>query len=106
MEGPVSAEPAKAIAGAIVRVQEAIPLGIIADLPPRAGHPVELLQQVRSWAAEPLGSDADPLVAKALAGGVDWVGRSGLVESFERQGRSAADLDAVARRIATQAWSR
>jgi hypothetical protein len=87
LEGPVSPVQAKAIAVAIVRVQEEIPSGIVADLPPRAGHPVELLRQVRTWAAEPLGSDADPLVAKTLADGVDWVGRSGLVELFERQGR-------------------
>ncbi|GAA1779905.1 hypothetical protein GCM10009735_07920 [Actinomadura chokoriensis] len=70
--GPV-AELAAAVASAVARVQEAIPVHTLADLPPRAGHPLELLHQVRTWCAAAQRPANDPTVTDALRGADAWL---------------------------------
>jgi Ser/Thr protein kinase RdoA (MazF antagonist) len=75
LAGPVSAEQVDALAETITRVQEAIPRRVLADLPLRAGHPAELVQQVRMWSAALPRPDGDPLLTEAFDAAVTWVGR-------------------------------
>ncbi|CNE99311.1 Phosphotransferase enzyme family [Mycobacterium tuberculosis] len=70
--GPV-AELAVAVAGAVARVQEAIPLRTLAELPARAGHPLELLHQVRTWCAAVQRPANDPTVTDALREAEGWL---------------------------------
>lgn len=79
--------PADVLAATIARVQQAIPLRVLAELPERAGHPVELLRQVRSWCATGPPPGGDPVVAKAYAAAADWVERPALESSLGRPGR-------------------
>ena len=79
--------PAEVLAGTIASIQQAIPLCVLAKLPERAGHPVELLRQVRSWCAAGPRPGSDPVVAEAYAAAADWVERPALEGSLGRSGR-------------------
>lgn len=70
--GP-GADVAVAVANAVGRVQDAIPLRTLADSPARAGHPLELLQQVRTWCVTAQRPAHDPAVAKALREAGVWL---------------------------------
>ncbi|WP_165978331.1 aminoglycoside phosphotransferase family protein [Actinomadura darangshiensis] len=87
LDGPVSSEQAGAVAAAVVRLQESIPRRVLADLPPRAGHPVELLEQVRGWCSKASSAESHPVAAKALTAGTDWAHRPGLTELLHRTDR-------------------
>ncbi|QKW37955.1 aminoglycoside phosphotransferase family protein [Actinomadura sp. NAK00032] len=83
---PVGTEHAAAVARTVVHVQEAIPRTALAELPPRAGRPAELLQQVTEWCVEASSGDASPLAAKALAAGSQWLQRPDLAARLSQPG--------------------
>jgi hypothetical protein len=84
--GPV-AESAVAVASAVARVQEAIPLRTLADLPARAGHPLELLHQVRTWCAAVQHPADNPTVTDALRGAGAWLRQPALESMLGRPTR-------------------
>lgn len=84
--GPV-AESAVAVASAVARVQEAIPLRTLVDLPARAGHPLELLHQVRTWCAAVQHPADNPTVTDALRGAGAWLRQSALEAMLGRPTR-------------------
>ncbi|MFA1551611.1 phosphotransferase [Actinomadura chokoriensis] len=84
--GP-SSDLATAVASAVMRVQEAIPSHTLADLPARAGHPLELLKQVRTWCAAARRPAADPTVAEALRAAEIWLRRPALDVVLEQPTR-------------------
>ncbi|MFG1854799.1 phosphotransferase family protein [Actinomadura geliboluensis] len=86
LSDPVGTEQAAAVARTVVQVQEAIPRTALASLPPRAGRPAELLQQVRGWCAEVSSVDASPLAVKALAEGSQWLQRPDLADRLAQPG--------------------
>ncbi|MEV6155884.1 aminoglycoside phosphotransferase family protein [Nonomuraea sp. NPDC052129] len=69
--GPIEGHLADALAEAVTEVQQAIPQRVLERVPARAGHPVELLDQVRSWWVA--ASDADPVVRDAFREAGNWV---------------------------------
>lgn len=84
--GP-TAEVAVAVASAVARVQEAVPLRTLADLPARAGHPLELLQWVRTWCAAVQRPANDPAVAEALCAAEVWLRQPALGAVLEHPTR-------------------
>ncbi|GAA1857109.1 phosphotransferase family protein [Actinomadura bangladeshensis] len=84
--GPV-AESAVAVASAVARVQEAVPLRTLAHLPARAGHPLELLRQVRTWCAAVQRPADDPTVTDALRGAEVWLRQPALEAMLGRPTR-------------------
>jgi len=84
--GP-SADLAVAIASAVERVQDAVPSHTLADLPPRAGHPLELLGQVRTWCAAVQHPAHDPTVAGALRAAEVWLRQPALEAVLEHPTR-------------------
>lgn len=79
VQGPILGRLADALAEAVTRVQQAVPQPVLEQLPARAGHPVELLQQVRAWSAT-ASSDGDPAVTDALREAARWAEQPGLEE--------------------------
>jgi aminoglycoside phosphotransferase (APT) family kinase protein len=73
VEGPIKGQLADALAEAVTRVQHAIPQRVLERVPARAGNPVELLQQVRSWWATAQPSDEDPAIIDTLRKAGSWV---------------------------------
>ncbi|WP_171069546.1 phosphotransferase family protein [Actinomadura geliboluensis] len=86
LSDPVGTEQAAAVAHTVVQVQEAIPRTALASLPPRAGRPAELLQQVRGWCAEGSSLDASPMAAKALTEGSQWLQHPDLADRLAQPG--------------------
>ncbi|WP_433413883.1 phosphotransferase [Microtetraspora malaysiensis] len=84
LEGPVTTDLADAIAETLARIHEAIPQPALTGLPPRAGDPVELLNQVRGWSVAPPDPHGDAVLSEALAAGADWVRRPTLEKSLMR----------------------
>ncbi|MFC7381146.1 aminoglycoside phosphotransferase family protein [Sphaerisporangium rhizosphaerae] len=82
LDGPITGRVADALADAVTKVQEAIPRRVLDRVPARAGHPVELLQQVRESSAVMPPSNESALVAEAFRVAADWVGRPMLDRSF------------------------
>ncbi|MFB4311914.1 phosphotransferase family protein [Actinomadura sp. GTD37] len=87
LAGPISPAQANAAAAVVVHVQEAIPQQALAGLPPRAGQPVELLQQVGAWCAQASSAESSTLTAQALAAGTNWIRRPRLTEQLGRPGK-------------------
>lgn len=58
----------------------------VSALPPRAGRPAELLQQVRGWCAEGSSLDASPMAAKALTEGSQWLQHPDLADRLAQPG--------------------
>ncbi|MBT2233382.1 phosphotransferase family protein [Nonomuraea sp. NEAU-A123] len=89
VHGPIRGHLADAMAEAVTRVQQAVPLRVLERLPARAGHPVELLQQVRAWSAT-APSDGDPAVAVAVSAALreaaNWVEQPRLADLLARPG--------------------
>lgn len=67
------AEQVLAMAGAVATIQEAIPRQVLADLPPRPGHPGEFLDGVRTACARRPSLGAAPSVARAFDAAVEWL---------------------------------
>ncbi|MFB9250536.1 phosphotransferase family protein [Sphaerisporangium melleum] len=86
VHGPVRGPVADALAESLTRVQLAIPQRVLARLPARAGHPVELLRQVRAWSAMEQPPDADPTLRQALGQAIGWVRQPALEQVLTRQG--------------------
>lgn len=84
--GPV-ADLAVAVANAVARVQEAIPLRTLGELPARAGRPLELLQQVRTWCAAVQRPAHDPMVSEAFRAVEVWLRQPSLEALLERPTR-------------------
>jgi aminoglycoside phosphotransferase len=84
--GPV-ADLAVAVADAVARVQEAIPLRTLTELPARAGHSLELLKQVRTWCAAVQRPANDPTVTEALRGAEVWLRQPALEAMLGRPGQ-------------------
>jgi hypothetical protein len=72
---PVTPEQIDALIEAITTVQQAIPQSLLANVPPRAGHPSEMADLVRAWCAQRPRLGPDPLVARAFDAGVEWLAR-------------------------------
>jgi thiamine kinase-like enzyme len=86
VSGPVADQLADGIAEAILKVHHAIPAQVLASVPPRAGHPVEFLHQIRAaFAAVPAPSD--PVVAEAFRAATAWTGQADLEATFAEPGR-------------------
>jgi hypothetical protein len=85
VRGPIGGHMADALAGAVTRVQHAIPRPVLERVPARAGHPVELLRQVRAWSAT-VPPDGDPAVADVLGQAASWVEQPRLEELLARPG--------------------
>ncbi|MEV0345547.1 aminoglycoside phosphotransferase family protein [Nonomuraea sp. NPDC050680] len=73
VEGPITGQLADALAEAVTGIQLAIPQRVLERVPARAGHPVELLHQVRSWWAAAVPSDVEPAVRDAFHEAGSWV---------------------------------
>ncbi|WUH99549.1 aminoglycoside phosphotransferase family protein [Spirillospora sp. NBC_00431] len=86
LEGAVGVEPGRALAEAIVRLQEAIPRRVLLDVPPRAGHPVDLLRRVRGLCSRVRCPEDDPLSAEAITSAATWVDGSDLEDVLARPG--------------------
>jgi hypothetical protein len=86
LQGTVGAEPGRALAEAITRLQEAIPRRVLLDVPPRAGYPVELLRRVRTWCSRIQRPEGDPLLTKAFTTAIGWVDGSDLEAVLGRPG--------------------
>ncbi|MGP3955809.1 phosphotransferase family protein [Nonomuraea sp. 3N208] len=86
VEGPIKGQLADALAEAVTRVQQAIPQHVLGQVPARAGHPVELLEQVRSWWATAPLSDEDAAVAETLRKAGNWVEQPMLEELLAQPG--------------------
>jgi Ser/Thr protein kinase RdoA (MazF antagonist) len=86
LEGAVGAEPGRALAEAIAWLQEAIPRRVLLEVPPRAGHPVELLRQVRMWCSKIQRPEGDPLLVEAFTAAIRWVDSSDLEDVLGRPG--------------------
>ncbi|WP_214326525.1 phosphotransferase family protein [Nonomuraea sediminis] len=86
VHGPIKGQLADALAEAVDRVQQAIPRHVLERVPARAGHPVELLEQVRSWCAPALPSDGDPEVTDALREAGSWAEQPWLDELMAQPG--------------------
>lgn len=71
--GPIEGQLADALAEAVTGVQQAIPQRVLERVPARAGHPVELLDQVRSWWVAAVPPDAEPAVRDAFREAGSWV---------------------------------
>lgn len=84
--GP-AADLAVAVANAVARVQEAIPSRTLTDLPARAGHPLELLQQVRTWCAAVPRPANNPTVIEAFRRTDAWLRQPALEAVLERPTR-------------------
>jgi Ser/Thr protein kinase RdoA (MazF antagonist) len=67
-----------AMADAIVSMHKAIPPGVLAGLPPRAGQPAEAVEQARAWYAGRRRVGCAPPVARALDAGWAWLCRNDL----------------------------
>jgi hypothetical protein len=85
IRGPIRGHVADALAGAVTRVQEAIPQPVLQRVPARAGHPVELLQQVRAWSAT-VPPDGGPAVTDVLDQAASWVEQPRLEELLAQPG--------------------
>lgn len=86
VRGPIKGHLAEALAEAIVRLQQAAPRHVLERVPARAGHPVELLAQVRSWCGPALPSEGDPAVTDALREAGSWVEQPRLDELLAQPG--------------------
>ncbi|QFY07284.1 phosphotransferase [Nonomuraea phyllanthi] len=86
VRGKIAGRLVDALAEAVTRVQHGIPRRALEQVPPRAGHPVELLEQVRGWAAPAAPLDGDPTIAEALRAASAWVARPGLERVLARPG--------------------
>jgi Ser/Thr protein kinase RdoA (MazF antagonist) len=84
LEGDFTADVATAVARTVARVQEAIPSRALNDVPVRAGHPVEMLQQVRTWCAAVSRPVVDPLVVKAFESATAWIRQPALEDVLGR----------------------
>lgn len=85
VRGPISGHLADALAETVTRVQQAIPRPVLEQVPARAGHPIELLRQVRAWSAT-VSPDRNPAVTDALAQAASWVGQPRLEELLAQPG--------------------
>jgi aminoglycoside phosphotransferase (APT) family kinase protein len=85
VRGPIVGYVADALAGAVTRVQHAIPRPVLERVPARAGHPVELLRHVRAWSAT-VPPHGDPAVADALGQAASWVVQPRLEELLAQPG--------------------
>ncbi|MEV1171950.1 phosphotransferase [Nonomuraea sp. NPDC049784] len=83
VSGEITGKLVDALAEAVTGVQQAIPPRVLERVPPRAGHPVELLQLVRKWAA---AAEPDPAIAEALRAATAWVERPALEQLLARPG--------------------
>ncbi|GAA4226919.1 hypothetical protein FHR32_002434 [Streptosporangium album] len=86
VDGPIKGQLADALAEAVTRVQQSIPPRVLERVPARAGHPVELLRQVRAWSAEIQPPDGDPAVTDALGEAAVWVKQPTLEEMLAQPG--------------------
>ncbi|WP_283133200.1 phosphotransferase family protein [Rhizohabitans arisaemae] len=84
VRGPITGPLSDALAEAVTRVQQAIPQAVLELIPARAGHPVELLRQVRAWSAAPPAGN--PIVVDALRSAARWVARPSLDDLLARPG--------------------
>ncbi|WUH88688.1 phosphotransferase [Streptomyces sp. NBC_00433] len=73
----------EALAAAVKRVHEAVPSDVLAGVPLRPGHQGELIGHIRSWfpQARPRVSS---LLGRAMDEGMDWLDRSGLDTSCQK----------------------
>lgn len=71
--GPINGHLADALAVAVTGVQQTIPQCVLERVPARAGHPVELLEQVRSWWAAVLPSHEELTVRDAFCEAGRWM---------------------------------
>lgn len=78
LAAPVTPDQTGAVAEAFTTVLHALPPDVLADLPPRAGHPPVFLELVRTRAASKPDPGPDPLVGQAFGAALDWLGRSSL----------------------------
>ncbi|MEU7861162.1 phosphotransferase [Nonomuraea sp. NPDC049141] len=85
VQEPIRGHLANALAEAVTRVQQAVPQPVLERVPARAGHPVELLQQVRTWSAT-ASSDGGSAVTDALRQAANWVAQPRLEELLARPG--------------------
>ncbi|WP_433439973.1 phosphotransferase family protein [Nonomuraea sp. CA-141351] len=83
VSGEITGKLVDALAEAVTGVQQAIPPRVLERVPPRAGHPVELLQLVRERAA---AAEPDPAIAEALRAATAWVERPALEQLLARPG--------------------
>jgi hypothetical protein len=86
LTGTVTDEQADALAETITRVQEAIPRRVLVNLPARAGHPAEFLQQVRELCTTSPPHADHPTVVEALEAGAKWLADPLLDNTFARPG--------------------
>ncbi|MFC4912537.1 phosphotransferase family protein [Actinomadura gamaensis] len=78
--GPVQDAQLSAIAAAVLRLHTAVPARTLHEIPPRAGHPLELLRRVRAWcesftppsAGAETDPEAEPDVAAAYNATAAW----------------------------------
>ncbi|MEQ4724989.1 phosphotransferase [Nonomuraea sp. B19D2] len=83
VSGEITGKLVDALAEAVTGVQQAIPRRVLERVPPRAGHPVELLRLVRERAA---AAEPDPAIAEAFRAASAWVARPALAEQLARPG--------------------
>lgn len=86
LKGAVGVEQCCALAEAITGLQAAIPRRVLLEVPPRAGHPVELLRRVRTWCSRIQCPEGDPLLAEAFTTAIRWVDSSDLEGVLGRPG--------------------
>ncbi|SEO21799.1 phosphotransferase [Actinacidiphila rubida] len=73
---PLGDDQVGALAAAMARATEAVPRDVLAGVPPRRGHPGELIGHVRAWfpTARP---HAGRVVGAAMDQGMEWLAGSG-----------------------------
>jgi Ser/Thr protein kinase RdoA (MazF antagonist) len=75
LAAPLTAGQVAGLVEAIATFQEAIPRRVLMELPPRAGHTTEFLEQVRASGATRPRLGPDPLVRQAYASALDRLAR-------------------------------
>jgi len=79
---PIDERQTKALAEATAALHSAVPLSALEEIPLRPGQQGELLAHIGTWSARPHVRKDSP-VSQAMAAGLAWLDKSGLVPSGE-----------------------
>ena len=71
--GRVGPDETSALAGAVSLLCESVPEHLLAELPLRAWHQSEVIDEIEGWCLQPLATGSAPVVAQARMEGLKWL---------------------------------